>query len=210
MSGQAPAGRRTVLVMAAVAVVCLGLGFGLSAFIVSPSEAAAKAAPPTPGPITVPVERRTIGNTVTLRADVGYDDPVGVHVETGDLGGPAVVTGHVPAVGDTLRAGAVALEITGRPVVVLPGDLPTYRTLRAGESGPDVVQLKAALEALGIDAGDPAIGRLLMYDALAATITEVKVRRDPDCPVCSREPDEISDDEMGVFPDYEAFCAGAH
>jgi molybdopterin/thiamine biosynthesis adenylyltransferase/rhodanese-related sulfurtransferase len=61
-----------------------------------------------------------------------------------------------------------------------------------------------------IGAGEPAIGRLLMYDALAATITEVKVRRDPDCPVCSREPDEISDDEMGVFPDYEAFCAGAH
>jgi hypothetical protein len=54
------------------------------------------------------------------------------------------------------------------------------------------------------------IGRLLMYDALAATLTEVKVRRDPDCPVCSRAPDEISDEEMGVFPDYEAFCAGAH
>jgi sulfur-carrier protein adenylyltransferase/sulfurtransferase len=38
----------------------------------------------------------------------------------------------------------------------------------------------------------------------------VKVRRDPECPICSREPDEISDDELGVFPDYEAFCAGAH
>jgi sulfur-carrier protein adenylyltransferase/sulfurtransferase len=58
--------------------------------------------------------------------------------------------------------------------------------------------------------GDPLIGRLLMYDALAATATEVKVRRDPDCPICSRHPEEISDDELGVFPDYEAFCAGAH
>ncbi|MEA2421404.1 MAG: sulfur-carrier protein adenylyltransferase/sulfurtransferase, partial [Thermoleophilaceae bacterium] len=38
---------------------------------------------------------------------------------------------------------------------------------------------------------------------------ELKVRRDPDCPICSRDPDSISDDEMGVFPDYEAFCAGA-
>jgi hypothetical protein len=35
------------------------------------------------------------------------------------------------------------------------------------------------------------------------------VRRDPDCPICSRDPGSISDDEMGVFPDYEAFCAGA-
>ena len=27
--------------------------------------------------------------------------------------------------------------------------------------------------------------------------------------ICSRDPDSISDDEMGRFPDYEAFCAGA-
>ncbi len=58
--------------------------------------------------------------------------------------------------------------------------------------------------------GEPLIGRLLMYDALAARVTEVKVRRDPDCPICSRDPETISDQEMGVFPDYEAFCAGAH
>jgi molybdopterin/thiamine biosynthesis adenylyltransferase len=61
-----------------------------------------------------------------------------------------------------------------------------------------------------LDIGNPAIGRLLMYDALAATMTEVKIRRDPNCPICSRDPDEISDEELGVFPDYEAFCAGAH
>src|SRR3954463_13239131 len=60
-----------------------------------------------------------------------------------------------------------------------------------------------------VGAGDPLIGRLLLYDALAASFTELKVRRDPDCPICSREPDAISDEEMGVFPDYEAFCAGA-
>jgi len=78
---------------------------------------------------------------------------------------------------------------------VLPG---TMGLLQATE----VVKL-----ILGI--GDPAIGRLLLYDALAATLTEVKVRRDPDCPICSREPDSITDEEMGVFPDYEAFCAAA-
>src|SRR6202522_3497100 len=60
-----------------------------------------------------------------------------------------------------------------------------------------------------VGAGEPAIGRLLLYDALAATMMEVKVRRDPECPICSREPDAITDEEMGVFPDYEAFCAAA-
>jgi hypothetical protein len=58
--------------------------------------------------------------------------------------------------------------------------------------------------------GEPLIGRLLLYDALATSFTELKMRKDPECPICSREPDAISDDEMGVFPDYEAFCAGGH
>ena len=57
--------------------------------------------------------------------------------------------------------------------------------------------------------GEPLIGRLLLSEALAATFTELKVRRDPDCPICSRDPDSISEEEMGVFPDYEAFCAAA-
>ena len=78
---------------------------------------------------------------------------------------------------------------------VLPG---TMGLLQATE----VVKL-----ILGI--GDVAIGRLLLYDALGATLTEVKVHRDPDCPICSRDPEEITDEEMGVFPDYEAFCAAA-
>src|ERR687889_54666 len=60
-----------------------------------------------------------------------------------------------------------------------------------------------------VGSGEPLVGRLLLYDALAASFTELKVRRDPDCPICSRDPDSISDDEMGVFPDYEAFCAAA-
>src|SRR3954451_12547447 len=57
--------------------------------------------------------------------------------------------------------------------------------------------------------GEPLIGRLLLYEALGATFTELKVRRDPECPICAKDPSEISDSEMGVFPEYEAFCAAA-
>jgi molybdopterin/thiamine biosynthesis adenylyltransferase len=58
-------------------------------------------------------------------------------------------------------------------------------------------------------AGEPLIGRLLLYEALGATFTELKVHRDTECAICSRPPEEIAEDEMGVFPDYEAFCAAA-
>lgn len=158
-------GNRTIVVLGIVAVVSLAAGLGLSRLVINPADAAARTAPPQAGPITVPVESRELSNDVTVRGDAVYDDAVDLRVETADLGERAVVTGQVPEVGATLDAGGVALEIAGRPVIVLPGALPTYRTLRSGVSGPDVVQLKAALGALGIAAGDPASD---VYDAATA------------------------------------------
>jgi molybdopterin/thiamine biosynthesis adenylyltransferase/rhodanese-related sulfurtransferase len=123
---------------------------------------------------------------------------------------------------------AAILGFEGQLSVFKPYDGPCYRCLfpvpppaelapSCGANGvlgvlPGTMGLLQATEVIKLilDEGDPLIGRLLMYDALAARVTEVKVRRDPDCPICSREPEAISDDELGVFPDYEAFCAGAH
>ncbi|AMB60317.1 hypothetical protein AWU67_03615 [Microterricola viridarii] len=147
-------GNRALWVLAAVAVVSLVAGVALSAVIVSPGQAAADAKPPEPGLITVPVELRSLSNDVTLRGDVKYADSVEVALESGDRSGPAVVTGRVPEAGATLEPGAVALEVAGRPVIVLPGELPVYRSLRLGLAGPDVTQLKDALRSVGIDPGD--------------------------------------------------------
>jgi molybdopterin/thiamine biosynthesis adenylyltransferase len=57
--------------------------------------------------------------------------------------------------------------------------------------------------------GQPLIGRLLLYEALSTTFTELKVRRDPNCPICGDDAPEIPESEMGQFPDYDLFCAGA-
>jgi sulfur-carrier protein adenylyltransferase/sulfurtransferase len=57
--------------------------------------------------------------------------------------------------------------------------------------------------------GEPLVGRLLLYEALGTRFTELKVRRDPDCPICGENAEEIPESEMGKFPDYEQFCAGA-
>jgi molybdopterin/thiamine biosynthesis adenylyltransferase/rhodanese-related sulfurtransferase len=122
---------------------------------------------------------------------------------------------------------AAILGFEGQLSVFAPYEGPCYRCLfrqpppaelapSCGANGvlgvlPGTMGLLQATEVIKliVGTGDPLIGRLLMYDALAATTTELKVRRDPECPICSREPDEIADDEMGVFPDYEAFCAAA-
>src|SRR2546421_3235678 len=123
---------------------------------------------------------------------------------------------------------AAILGFEGQLSVFKPYDGPCYRCLfpvpppaelapSCGANGvlgvlPGTMGLLQATEVvkLILGEGEPLIGRLLMYDALAARFTEVKVRRDPQCPICSRDPESISDDELGVFPDYEAFCAGAH
>ena len=123
---------------------------------------------------------------------------------------------------------AAILGFEGQLSVFKPYDGPCYRCLfpvpppaelapSCGANGvlgvlPGTMGLLQATEVIKLilDQGDPLIGRLLMYDALAASFTEVRVRRDPDCPICSREPETISTEELGVFPDYEAFCAGAH
>ncbi len=122
---------------------------------------------------------------------------------------------------------ASILGFDGQLSVFKPYEGPCYRCLfrepppaelapSCGANGvlgvlPGTMGLLQATEVvkLILDIGEPAIGRLLLYDALGATLTEVKVHRDPDCPICSREPEEISDEEMGSFPDYEAFCAAA-
>jgi len=36
--------------------------------------------------------------------------------------------------------------------------------------------------------GEPLIGRLLTYDALGMRFREVRLRRDPQCPLCGEQP----------------------
>ncbi len=51
---------------------------------------------------------------------------------------------------------------------------------------------------LGI--GEPLVGRLLLIDALSTTFRTLKVRKNPECPICSAHP------TLTELIDYEAFC----
>jgi adenylyltransferase/sulfurtransferase len=69
---------------------------------------------------------------------------------------------------------------------------------------PGVVGSLQANEALKLllGIGEPLVGRLLLFDALAGELNEVAVRRDPDCPVCGEHP------TITEYVDYVEFCAG--
>ena len=61
------------------------------------------------------------------------------------------------------------------------------------------IQVNEAIKVItGI--GDPLVGRLMIYDALEMNYRSVKVRKDPECPVCGKNP------TITELIDYEAFC----
>src|SRR6185503_6027141 len=73
----------------------------------------------------------------------GYGEPVPLAMTA-----PGTVT-WLPEVGATIRRGEPLLRADERPVVLLYGAVPMYRTLAAGAKGTDVRQLEANLAALG-------------------------------------------------------------
>ncbi|HMT22243.1 MAG TPA: rhodanese-like domain-containing protein [Promineifilum sp.] len=48
--------------------------------------------------------------------------------------------------------------------------------------------------------GEPLIGRLLLYDATTMTFDEVRLRKNPNCPICGEHP------TIAELIDYEQFC----
>jgi sulfur-carrier protein adenylyltransferase/sulfurtransferase len=67
---------------------------------------------------------------------------------------------------------------------------------------PGVIGVIQATEAIKLIAGigEPLIGRFLIYDALRMRFRELKLRKDPDCPVCGTHP------TVTKLIDYEQFC----
>ncbi|HET7701015.1 MAG TPA: molybdopterin-synthase adenylyltransferase MoeB [Candidatus Limnocylindria bacterium] len=62
------------------------------------------------------------------------------------------------------------------------------------------IQANEALKLL-LGIGEPLVGRYLLFDALDASFREVRLRRDPGCPVCGDDP------TITEYIDYEGFCA---
>ncbi len=122
---------------------------------------------------------------------------------------------------------ASILAFDGQISTFVPDQGPCYRCLyptppppelapscgAAGVLGmlPGVMGLFQSLEVFKLitGAGEPLVGRLLLFEALSTTFTELKVKRDPSCPICGPDAPQVADEDLGKFQDYEAFCSGA-
>jgi sulfur-carrier protein adenylyltransferase/sulfurtransferase len=119
---------------------------------------------------------------------------------------------------------ASILGFEGQASTFIPFEGPCYRCLFPTPPPPELAPSCGANGVLGVMAGvmgllqanevvklaigigEPLVGRLLLYDSLSTRFTELKVNRDPDCPICGPNAAEIAPEEMGQFPDYELFC----
>jgi hypothetical protein len=158
MSGPRPAGRRRrtlALAVVGVAVASATVGVLVGRTLQSPADSAAEAAPPEPSRITVPVERRTLESRLVANGELQYEEPTPIRLAgpVGASAGATQVVTRAPEFDTPLADGDVLMEVSGRPVFVFQGVLPTYRSFEPGVSGPDVRQLEEALVRLGLDPG---------------------------------------------------------
>jgi peptidoglycan hydrolase-like protein with peptidoglycan-binding domain len=96
---------------------------------------------------TATVGRRNLVESETFDGSLGFAD------ERALMSGRTGTLTWIADEGTTLHPGDVAFEIDERPVVVMLGDVPVYRTLSLGVKGRDVRQLQRNLLALGFDDG---------------------------------------------------------
>ncbi len=119
---------------------------------------------------------------------------------------------------DTVVVHGSIFRFEGQATVFKPYDGPCYRCLipepppadlapscaEAGVLGvlPGIIGSIQALEAIKVilDLGDSLSGRLLAYDSLEQSFRTFKVNRDPHCPACSLDPEDI------VIAEYDELC----
>ncbi len=137
--------RRTRALAAAAVLAAVAVTGGVLA--TSGARRATAAARPLPVG-TTRVERRTLSAMVSQGGILTY----GARAD----GSPYSVINPVrgtytklPAAGQVIAQGHVLYRVNNRPVVLLYGSTPAYRTLSAGATGPDVAELNADLVALG-------------------------------------------------------------
>jgi peptidoglycan hydrolase-like protein with peptidoglycan-binding domain len=138
--------RRTTWVLAGAAVLAAVVATGAVAVTSGAKRATAAARQLPVG--TAQVERRTLSAMVSQAGTLTY--------RARSDGSPDSVINQargtytkLPAAGRVISQGHVLYRVNNRPVVLLHGSTPAYRTLSTGASGPDVAELNADLVALG-------------------------------------------------------------
>jgi peptidoglycan hydrolase-like protein with peptidoglycan-binding domain len=134
---------------AGVAIASAALGFAGARLIKSPAQVEQETAPPPATVLTAPVTRGSISNTLVLAGAISLGNSIPLTPEPPLNGSSAIVTAAPLQVGSKFSPGAEILEISDRPLFVLPSSIPLLRDLTVGSSGDDVRRLQNAFRDAG-------------------------------------------------------------
>ncbi|HEX2144033.1 MAG TPA: hypothetical protein VHG10_05945 [Glycomyces sp.] len=164
----------------------------------TPAQRAEETAEPDDSVITVRVDQDQLIDTVDIDAVLNRTGDFPVQAPAAPEGVATALASKIPVkTGDEVKPGTVLLEVSGRPMIALEGDVPAYRDLQEGDTGPDVEQLQLALQQIY---GTPKTGT---FDArTAADLKKLYDHAGYDHPVNSEEiPDETTDENAGEETD---------
>ncbi|ORT58748.1 peptidoglycan-binding protein [Streptomyces sp. CB03238] len=143
MRGRDPVTRRRLVVALAVIVLAAGGGAAVTAY----SAPEQKSAPKKSTTATAPVERGDLKDSSQQTGTLGYAKERRINA------GPSGTLTWIAGAGSTVERDERLYEVDGRPVRLLYGTGPMYRTLKPGDKGRDVEQLEENLRDLGYGSG---------------------------------------------------------
>jgi multidrug efflux pump subunit AcrA (membrane-fusion protein) len=155
-------GVRVFALLVGVSLISAGIGWAVARNIKSPADVAARTAAPTASRIVAPVEERELRSTLFTRGTIRFGSPKAVALPVSALKTGSMIVTSPPVKGTAINEGDRVGDVSGRSVMVLQGAQPMYRDIKPGDTGNDIVQLKAALSRLGYPAGTG-----VTYDTIA-------------------------------------------
>jgi HlyD family secretion protein len=152
-SGSRVTRRHKIIAVAVLVVGVPTVAVVLGSNIGSPLQQDAKASPPRTSLITATVVKKVLQQTVVASGSAKSASTTNVRPALSDKAGTPspilVISALGLSVGQTVAPGSVLVQISGRPIIALPGSIPAYRNLSPGSDGPDVQELQTALDQLG-------------------------------------------------------------
>ncbi|MFI2565417.1 hypothetical protein [Paenarthrobacter sp. NPDC018779] len=108
-------------------------------------------------PVTATAELRTVSHSAKVQGIVTPGTVVDVPAPLLEGQGPPVITQLFSGIGEDVKSGSILGTVSGRPLIMVNSDVPLYRDLHQGDTGPDVRALQREFESWGYFPGNTGI-----------------------------------------------------
>jgi hypothetical protein len=147
--------------------------------------------------ITATIDRQNLSNSLVFRGNVIQGGVVTIAPPSAPEAAQLVVTDVNVAVGDPVTSGALLGSVSERPVFVMSGLVPAFRTMSDGSKGVDVSQLQNDLNAMGLSTSPDPVG---LFESGTERAVEALYHRFGYSPIYAPIPSSTSNGRIDMGP----------